>query len=185
MKVMKKATKLKCVLLDADIIIKAYEQDIWEKMLKVLDIKVPSTVVQEAFFFENKDGIMDYSLDLKRLAEEGAIEITQASLDDIISLKEQFDESFSLDAGEEEAIAILFADKAEGAMFCSADKLAIQALAMLDLVEQGISLERILQINGITKKLYYECTDEHFQKNIKKGRERFITRQGLANKNIL
>ena len=184
MKVMKRATKLKCVLLDADIIIKAYEQEIWETMLKVLDVKVPSTVVNEAFFFENKDGFVEYSIDLKRLAEEGAIEILEASIDDIIRLQKQFDGSFCLDAGEEEAIAILFADKAEGAIFCSADKLAIQALAMLDLVEQGSSLEKILKINGINKKLYFECTDEHFQKNIKNGKERFITRQGLANKKI-
>jgi len=111
MKMKKKATKLKCVLLDADIIIKAYEQNIWEKILNVLDIKVPSIVANEAKYFKDEYGFVHYSIDLKKLEAEGKIEIFEASVIEIKTLKEQFDGSFSLDAGEEEAIALLFAGK--------------------------------------------------------------------------
>ena len=182
MKVKKKATKLKCVLLDADIIIKLFEQGIWKNMLDVLEIKVPSIVVEEAFFFKDEQGIIHYSIDLKRLESEGKIEVFPASIIDIENLKNQFDDSFSLDSGEEEAIALLFAGKAKDAKFCTADKAAIQALAMLRLSEQGISLEKLLKLNGISQNLIYECTDAHFKKHIEKGNLRFILGQGLVKK---
>ena len=185
MKVMKIATKEKYVLLDADIIIKAHEQKLWDLMLEKLDLKVPSIVVNEAHqYFSNEESKLQYPIDLQRLVNEGAIEMFSASNEDVYNLKKQFDNSFELDAGEEEAIALLFAGKAEGAKFCTADGAAIQALALLQLSEHGVSLETILKRNGISCKITYSCSKKHFQKHLAKGNERFIRRDGLANKKI-
>lgn len=50
---------LKCVLLDANIIIEAYELGIWEKLVEKTEVSVSSIVAhKEALFYtEKEDGI--------------------------------------------------------------------------------------------------------------------------------
>jgi hypothetical protein len=62
----------------------------------------------------------------------------------------QFDPLFaeSIDAGEQEALALMLAGKCDDHSFCSGDARPLQALSMLGLGERGISLEELLKSIG-------------------------------------
>ena len=85
----------------------------------------------------------------------------------------------NLHSGEREALALLHAGKAKDTHFCTADAAPIQAIAMLRLSEQGISFENLLISVGIQKPLRRHFTEKWFKQNLKKGKQKFITGEGL------
>jgi hypothetical protein len=142
--------KFKLLLLDANVVIKAFELGIWQELIERCDIWLASTVIQEAEYFITGDGkkcpieLDQYAAD-KRITEFG---ITPSEL---LSFKGLFDSSYleKLDDGETESLAFLI-NAHERLMICSADKIVYRILGNLRRKEQGISLEEILQQIGLT-----------------------------------
>lgn len=178
-----KTTKLKCLLLDADVVIEAYEIEVWEELISRIKVAVPSVVSHdEALFYSEKAAAIPPAIDLPHLAKQGRIYELTASSDDLEAVRAVFDLAFieGLHAGETEALALLLSGKAEDCLFCTGDRLAIQALALLGLADRGISLEEVLTRIGLQRALRFQYGEDFFKRNIRIGQQRRITGDGLA-----
>lgn len=179
-----KITKLKCVLLDANIIIKAYELGIWRKLIQSLDIIVSSIIARdEVLFYSTKEGGIPSEINLSSLIAEGKIREVEGDSTDMALLNDLFDQVFlgGFHEGEEESLSLLYCEKLdEDVLFCTADAIAIHALAMIGLSERGISLEKLLNSIGLNKPLPTQYSEKFFKENIKRGQIKRITGDGLA-----
>jgi hypothetical protein len=178
----KKTTKPKLVLLDADIVIKAYEIGVWSELIDRVQIVVTSIVARdEALFYSKELGKIPEEINLLELIKEGKISELTASNTEISILLDNFDRVFieGLHKGEVEALALIYSGKALEYNFCSGDKVAIQGLAMIGYSYLGISMEKLLYGVGLQKKLSHGFTDLYFKKWLKIGNQRFVTKNGL------
>ena len=177
--------KPKCVLVDANIVIKAYEIGIWLEIVSRCEIIVPSIVVhREALFYSEKKQSIPKDIDLMQLVEQGRIKEVTATKNELEDLYKVFDRVFveQIDDGEAEALALLKAGKTPQALFCTGDAPAIKALAMIGQGESGISLESLLGKLGLQKSLNIQFTQTFFEEHLKRGSKNLITGQGLAHK---
>lgn len=156
------------VLLDADVIIDLHRLGIWEQIVKRNQVKISSIILrQEVYFYEDEQG-KRHNIDLLKDAgikfQELSIEVT--IMRDFIK---QFDRNIQeeLHPGELEALSIIQDDK--GLCFCTSDKMAIKALALIGSSSQGISFEQLLKSSGIAKKIEYKHTIEYFKKSLGEG----------------
>jgi len=178
----KKTTKPRFVLLDADVIIEAYQVEVWSALIERLEIAIPSIVAHdEALFYSAEKRRIPYEIDLLRLVQEGKIREFTASATEIRDLSNKFDRVFieELHPGETEALALIHFDKASEYKFCSGDKVAIQGLAMIGHSSNGISMENFLKSVGLIKQLSYQFTESYFKKWLEFGKQRRITGDGL------
>jgi hypothetical protein len=174
--------KPKLLLPDASVIITAYELDVWNALLQKTNVAVTSVIAHdEALFFDRKTGGIPSSINLSTLISEGTIQEIPASLSDIERVRAVFDEDINmgLHDGEVEAIAVIYADPSGRFLFCTSDKVAIRALAMLGLSKDGISFEEILESIGLRKRLSHEYRKEYFERYITKGQTDRIQGKGL------
>jgi hypothetical protein len=97
-------------------------------------------------------------------------------------LMSHFDPLFSegIDPGEQEALALMLANKCPDHQFCSADGKPLQALAMLDMSDRGISFEEALLQIGFCKPLDHHFTKDFLAKQIAEGQRRRIQGDGLS-----
>lgn len=173
---------LKCALLDANIIIEAYQFGIWEKLIERVDISVSSIVAHsEALFYSKKEKRVPEPIDLKRLILKGKIEEFSATQEEIATFLNNFDRVFvgGLHDGEAESLALIMHGRIKDTFYCSGDSTAIQALAMIGHSADGISFERLLQKAGLQKRLRKQFTEKFFKEQIKEGQKNRITGQGL------
>lgn len=177
-----RTTKQQCVLLDADVIIKAHEVDSWQHLMQRYDLAVPSTVVKnEVRYFRSKHN-RTYKIDITAFVNQGAIRELTATVDEIATLESVFANWFldKLDPGEIEALALMKAGKLEEAYFCTGDGAAIEAVAMIDMAHRAVSMETLLKKIGITKSLERWFNDDRFQNRISQGQQNRIRGYGLA-----
>jgi hypothetical protein len=176
------STKPKLFLLDADVIIALYELGIWGKLLEAADVAVGATVVHtEALFYSKSAGGIPEDINLPRLVSEGRILELSATVEDIQQVRGFFKPgtNASLHDGEIEALALLASGRAGGRRFCTADQAAIQALAMLGLSANGVSLEAILGLTGLQRSLPHQYSEASFQRHIGLGQTRHIQGEGI------
>jgi len=134
----------KQVLLDASVIITAHEIDVWNALLREVDVAVTSIIAHdESLFFSKEAGLVPAPINITVLIQQGAIPELSASVSDIERVRAVFDEelNMALHDGEVEAIALLYADQSDSLLFCTSDKVAIRVLAMLGLSDSGVSFE--------------------------------------------
>jgi hypothetical protein len=181
----KKIIKPKSLLPDANVIIEAYELNVWPTLLRRVSILVPSIIATDEtlFYYPEHQKIPD-PINLLSLAESDEITILEATakeMEDIFSL---FDKSFigQLHEGEAEALALLHFRPNLDHQFCSADAAAIRAFAMVGLSSRAISFERLLASYGLQKKLDYQFKERFLKENLKVGQQMRITGQGLSKK---
>lgn len=175
-------TKPQCVLLDANVVIKAHELNIWLHLTDQYQLILPSTVIRnEARYFKAASGV-HAQITLQPLVEQGKITELTATIEELANVNALFASWFfeTLDPGEIEALALLKANKAPGAYFCSSDGPAIQALGMIAMSERGISMETLLIKVGLRKNLPKEYQERFFRKHLRLGQKRRITGEGLA-----
>lgn len=177
-----KTMKPKFVLFDANIIIEAYEMGIWDDLVEKVDVYVPSIVVHdEARFVKKEIGRIPEEINLLALIAEKRIFEISAEIEEIAQLDKIFDDLFMqrIHAGEREALAILYFNKKNDLLFCTADAMPIKGIAMLQLTERGISFEHLLKSIGIPKPLRYHFTESWFKEKLKVGQQNLITGEGL------
>lgn len=94
----------------------------------------------------------------------------------------EFDPLFaeSIDPGEQEALALMLADRCPDQQFCSADARPLQALAMLGMSDRGISFEEILGAVGESKRIDEQFTKKYLERQIREGQRRRIQGDGLS-----
>ena len=156
------------VLLDADVIIDLHRFNIWNQIAIKNKIYISSIILkQEVYFYENYYGAR-HKIELLKDAGSKFSEIS-ISAEELKNFSQQFDRVFQeeLHAGEKEALKIL-QDNNE-ILFCTCDKAAIKAIALLGKREQGISFEKLLKSSGITKRLEKKHTEIFFKKYLDEG----------------
>jgi predicted nucleic acid-binding protein len=177
-----KATTLRYVLLDANIIIEAYRLGIWQNLTDRTEISVPSVVISdEALFYSRREGAVPKAIQLSDLVRLGKIREVTATTDQIRDVLSLFDRVFvqGIHAGELEALALMNTGELPDTSFCSADQVAIQALAMIGCADTGISMEKLLRQAGLQQSLERQFTDGFFRQHLELGKANRITGQGM------
>lgn len=120
--------KPKFLLLDANIIIVAYEIGTWNTLITHYEVFVPSIVVNEEALFQKKNRSIPRDIALPELALNKEITEVTATSQELVCLFNRFDETFGaqIHKGEAEALALLNTDKIPTECFyCTGDKIAI------------------------------------------------------------
>lgn len=168
-------------MLDANVIIEAHAFGIWQKMIAAFDLAVPSVVArQEAKYFLVQG---QYNpIQLSSLVAQNKIRELAAEASELAELMREFDPLFSesIDPGEQEALALMLADKCPDHQFCSADARPLQALAMLGMSDRGISFEELLSAVGESKQVDEQFTKKFLERQIREGQRRRIQGDGLS-----
>jgi len=175
-------TKKPSFLVDANVIVYAYEIGVWNNMLAEAEFVTARSIVQdEAKFYsrENKKIVID----LPKLVEKGELDEVDPSISQVKNVIKKFDDLFAerIHEGERDILAHLLNADDEEVAFCSADRVALKALAMLGMGNLGISLEEILEIIGYQKSnLDTEYTKDYLEDCLEEGRQNRITGLGLS-----
>jgi len=158
---------LNIVLLDADIIIDLHRLNLWKSLTKNNKIHISSIICQEANYFDDTEGKRHF-IDLAKEAGKTFIEIS-ATLEQLARIAKEFEGLYeiNLHSGEKEALALLLTRKEM--LFCTCDKAAMKALGFLGISHQGISFEKLLERNGIKKKLGIKHSESQFRQFIQEG----------------
>ncbi len=170
------------ILLDADVIIDLHSLGHWKRVTRVHQVYVPSIILhKEVYHYADSESI-HHPIDLEHEVGNSIYEIA-CDPGELFDFLERFDSVFQTEihAGEKEALILL--SKNEKFRFCTCDKSAIKALALIDLSERGISFEKLLKTSGISiKKLEYRQTEAYFKQWLKEGSIMKIQGRGIKKK---
>ncbi|MHB8057040.1 MAG: hypothetical protein ACYDHC_04000 [Desulfuromonadaceae bacterium] len=168
---------MKLWLLDADVIIKLLEIDVFDKLVAMHELHVASTVVDEVKFFRRGGQKFQVNFRQQYIETSRVIETTATpeEMQDVLRrlppLRQQ-----AVHAGEIESLAVLV--RQEDLTLCTFDSAAIKTLPFLDVTERAVSAERLLQTSGLTLspgfKLDPRLSEEYFRSNIEQGLREFI-----------
>lgn len=134
------------LLLDADVIINLHAHGVWEAFLNKNIIYIGSIVVSEAARYKN------YQTNQYHLIQyDSRANILSGDVNEIQRIRNCFCpvNGPEIHAGELEEIVILREHHRSGLRFCTCDRGAIQAMAMLGLESNGISFEEALTQSSI------------------------------------
>lgn len=183
----------KLLLLDADIVISAYELGVWENLTKITKVYLPSTVIRkrEANYYIDKNGDRRYIEDLMVQIQKGIIFEAAASALQLLEIEKLLDASAktSLSAADKESLAIMISTK-KNFIFCTGDKQIIKKLVSLNLKEKSVSMETLLKSCGVGRTVPYERSEKYFKMWLEKGAVDFVTqgkppkyKKGMPNRN--
>ncbi|MBF0363826.1 MAG: hypothetical protein HQK49_22590 [Oligoflexia bacterium] len=147
--------KSRLVILDANVIIKAFEKNFWKSLVSQYDISINSIVLRNEVYFYTDENGQQVNIDLTVEITSGKIKEITATADEIESLIKKVNPSFlnRIDDGEQEALALLLTGRFDEYKYCTGDTRAIKALASLELGIFGVSLEELLSAIGQKDKL--------------------------------
>lgn len=162
-------SRLKLLILDANVVIHLHELGIWSKLIGLCDVHLPRTVVSEVSYYE-ADGEKCY-IDIEPDVVEQRVHAFDVALSDIKAFRDQFDPFYveGLDPGECEALAYLCKSD-QDFLISSGDAIVYRVLGRLKRSNQGISLEEILQKIGLQQnQLPWACRKAFRQKYTRDG----------------
>lgn len=172
--------KPKLLLLDSDVVITCYQFGVWKNLKAKYDVHVTSIVaIVEVKFAKTSTGSI--KIDLKEQAERGEITIVEATASEMKNVTSQFTNSFAqgLDDGETEGLTVISKGELQDCKFCTGDTNGIQAVGMLGLGSQSISLEEVLSLCGInlpsSSKLAPNFSKRNHELQLKTGSSRRIS----------
>ncbi|HEX8831907.1 MAG TPA: hypothetical protein VF705_12115 [Longimicrobium sp.] len=177
------ANRPKLLLLDANAVFAAFKYRAWDGLCKAYEVILPSTVVRvEGMFYDPPEGGRRVYLDLPALVENGMITEYTAPAEELVAMRARFKPPFRdrIDDGEAEAIVFLLGHPDEDVRFVTADKGALQAVAMLRLEDHAMCLAEALERCGLGRALPEEHGAAFFRKQIATGLQLFVTGGGLA-----
>lgn len=143
-------------LLDANVIIEAYDRGKWDKLVARASVVVPEVVAKEV------EGIRRATWGSRHWLYASGVDVYAASALQLFALVEQFDHPLreSLHPGELEALALLSDERFSQHRFCTADVPAIRALCIMDKSGLAISLEELFKIVGFPQS--FTGAKQHF-----------------------
>ncbi|MBL7543940.1 MAG: hypothetical protein JNL11_08995 [Bdellovibrionaceae bacterium] len=167
-------SKRKLIILDANVIIHAHELGIWNHLVYQYDVCIVGIVIDdEAKYFQSQTGIKT-DIDLKKNELDGKIHRLDPDLSHTQKILKEYKEIFvkGLDPGERDAITLLNSGSFDEHLFCSGDKSAIKAAAVIDKTFNVISLEKLLRESGqagCVKNLKHEFLESYTKQYINAG----------------
>lgn len=164
-------------LLDADVIIKFLEIDIFENLAELHKLHIASSVIGEVKFYyrNNKKIPIDFR---NEYIDTGLVVESTASITEIQNILSLLPPSKleTIHIGELESLAILIRE--ETLIFCTFDAAAIRALPFLNVTDRGISAEKLLKESGLAlssgHKIDAKLSDAYFKSNLDEGKKDFI-----------
>jgi hypothetical protein len=170
--------KLSLLLLDANIVIKLFEADLWDAVISRCELLLTETVVDEANYYETDDE--QHPIDITSHLEAGQVRMVDVEPSQVKAFIDKFDPTYleRLDPGEAEALTYLNGSS-DPCSICSADSIVFRALGRLRLSERGVSLEEILQKIGMGRSLDWPYQKAFREKYTAQGTKDAIQGFGL------
>jgi len=173
------------VLLDADVVIRAFELGIWDKLTARHEVVLARSVLnREVRDYRDPASGRRVPIDLGPDLDNERLKVMDADLswtaevDNVCSSRLGGLHGY----GELEPIAIA-KHSARDALFCTADGYAIQTMVVLGLREQLMSMEKLLQTTGLSRKFDtradYQFSEAKFKKWVRLGSIRLAETEGL------
>jgi len=172
-------------LLDADVVIKFLEIDVFDKLADLHKLHIASSVINEVKYYlrGGKKITVNFRqqyIDAGRVIEFAAdIDEIQNLLKRLPTLKQE-----AIHVGEIESLAILVRE--ETLTLCTFDAAAIRILPFLDVADRAISAEQLLSLSGLTlspgHKIDPRLSEDYFVSNLSEGKLEFIYSIGGKNK---
>jgi hypothetical protein len=162
--------RARLVLLDADVIIEAFRQGIWNDLVSKVQVFVPQPILNQANFYHDAESGQDRRIDLRPDVEAGRVTVLDATAEALAVVEETCNKYLEIHDGEKHALAALL-DMTDEYHFCSGDKAAIQALVLLDKADRSVSMERMLGDAGVRRKepLAHQFVHEYLQEWLRRG----------------
>jgi len=162
------------LVFDTNIIIESHVFDVWSQLKVRAGIIVTDGVLDEVSHF-CPPGSLEREIIDKSSSVLPFVKVENPTPEDLMGIVNLFNDPFlnRMDPGEREIVALAYAGKfAEDCKICTADVPAIEALALVDRKEMGISFEEVLGCLGLRKNLRrslgaYTKTD--FEKALESG----------------
>jgi len=173
-----KTTVLKCLLLDADVIIYLHEIGLWKAFKKRFEVFVSGAVGNEVQFYLDKFGKhipINLRMEKIKIFEMDAQKANNA----IYSTIDKFSGP-DLHIGEIESIALLMEKENKNLTLCTGDGGAIIAVCLLGIKERIISLEETMTQGGMKKKIKRHFTKQCMKQWKKRGEINLIQGVGLV-----
>lgn len=171
--------KFQFLLLDAGPIIKLFELDIWVEFITRCDISILDIVANQA---ERKiEELLNTCVNLQSYDKRDLVKIVDLELSVAKTFYDKFDTQYKaiIHPGEKETLAFL-CNSSENWLFCSADGAVFRVLGLLGRIEQGISLEEILEKIGLSRhNLEWKYTKKFREKYTRLGQIDSIQDKGL------
>jgi hypothetical protein len=176
---------LKLWLLDADVVIKLLELSVFDKLAKLHQLHIASTVINEVKFYKKDNQKIQVNFRREYVESGRVIEvIASASEMQQVLLKLPPLKRDAIHPGEIESLSILVRD--DTLTLCTFDAAAIRAVPFIDASDRVISAERLLQTSGLMlspgHKLDPRLTEKYFQSNLSIGQQEFIYASKKNNK---
>lgn len=164
------AVKPRLVLVDAGAVIHAHRCGGWAQLCSAYEVVVPSIVAGEASFYLD-DERKRVPIDMEPDIALGRVVSYVASVADFKGTSAFLPPQLRnrVHAGELEALTYLRLGNAHGIAFLTADGGAIEATVVLGFSESAMSLQRALQMCGVTKVLPYEHTEAFVSEAKRRG----------------
>lgn len=171
-------TRLRLVLLDANVVIHIFGLGIWEQITQRCNVLLAQTVIDEVEFYDTDSG-RQY-IDWRPWVSAGAVKVAALPARETRDYCDQFGCEYyeKLDPGEAESLALL--DREADARICSADKIVWRVLGNLNQGDRGISLEEILTQIGFGRSLPERFSKAFREKWTKIGGQERIMGRGMA-----
>ncbi|MBT0663127.1 hypothetical protein KI809_02335 [Geobacter pelophilus] len=168
---------MKLWLLDADVIIKLLEIDVFDRLVAMHDLHVASTVVDEVKYYRRAG--RKFQVDFRQqYITTGLVTETLATAEEMQEVLRRLPllRQQGVHAGEIESLAVLV--RQEDLTLCTFDAAAIRTLPFLDVTERAVSAERLLRTSGLTLspgfKLDPRLSEEYFRSNVDQGLREFV-----------
>lgn len=173
-------SKLKLLILDANVVIFLHERGIWQALISQCEVSLPRTVVVEAAFFDDDNGMRHY-IDLDDDISAGKLSVFDVPLPTLQKFQHRFDSLYisQIDPGELEALAYLD-DSTENFLISSGDAIVYRVLGRLGKGEHGISLEEVLSKIGLQQsKIGWQFTKRFREKYTQDGFMDLVQNRGF------
>ena len=162
---------LKLLILDANVIIDAHRNNYWRTLIARFQLHIPKIIISESRYFTDSYN-QKISINLSEDLKAGKIVEIEATPAEMAKLSHNFKPTFieSIDDGEREALAILYARPDSNLRFCTGDMRAIISLAVMGISHCGISLEHVLKQAGLKNvTIAAHFSEKTFQRHLGQG----------------
>ena len=165
--------KFNLLLLDAGVIIKLFEFEIWEAFLERCDVHLSKTIMEEALYYIDSN---DEQKPIHLSDYKAKMTVHDVSVSQVQELKKIFGRVLleRLDAGEAELLAVVH-NSPENYRICSADAVVYRVLPALSKGSQGISLEEVLTQIGLSRKVSWPYNKRFRETYTQRGFEEMLT----------
>lgn len=175
--------KLKLLILDANVVIFLFENDLWQPVLARCEIHLSRIVAEdEVRYYHGREA--DKLIDLSDDITQGRIRLFDLSTTELKQFVDQFDPLYldRLDPGESESLAYLVLAKEEY-LISSGDAIVYKVLGNLNRGHQGISMEEVLKQVGLARsKIPRQYSKQFRESYTKEGEQDSIRGRGLKSK---